>query len=137
MAIGAISALRRHNISVPGSVSVIGFDDIDFAQYITPSLTTVHQPTDEMGALALDLLLQVIENGLHSHSDVTLPPGISVSTQQKDGRTFYQFSGSIIVRNSTTRSSRSSGPLGGFSSPKTPISQKRIESSEGRSPINP
>jgi len=136
MAIGAISALRRHNISVPDSVSVIGFDDIDFAQYITPSLTTVHQPTDEMGSLALDLLLQVIESGLHADSYVKLGPEVPVSTQHKDGRAFYQFSGSIIVRNSTARPSRNSGPLGRFSSPKTPVSQKRIDSSKGRGAIS-
>jgi len=48
-AIGAIRALKDAGLSVPGDVSVVGFDDIQSAAYTTPSLTTVRQPLFEMG----------------------------------------------------------------------------------------
>ncbi len=57
MAIGALGALRRAGISVPGDVSVIGFDDIQQASAMVPSVTTIAQPAVEMAQAALDLLL--------------------------------------------------------------------------------
>ncbi|MDR2768893.1 MAG: LacI family transcriptional regulator [Treponema sp.] len=56
LAIGAIRVLRDEGIRVPEDVSVVGFDDIDIANYMVPRLTTVSQPLTEMGektALAL------------------------------------------------------------------------------------
>jgi LacI family transcriptional regulator len=52
MAIGALAALRRAGIAVPGQVSVIGVDDIPIAADVTPALTTVHLPLVELGAAA-------------------------------------------------------------------------------------
>ena len=56
LAIGAVRALSDEGIRVPGDVSVVGFDDIDLSNYITPRLTTIRQPIKEIGeqtALAL------------------------------------------------------------------------------------
>ena len=56
LAIGAIRVLADEGLRVPEDVSVVGFDDIDIAQYITPRLTTICQPLSEIGektALAL------------------------------------------------------------------------------------
>jgi LacI family transcriptional regulator len=61
MAIGGMKAFKEHGIKVPSDVSVIGFDDIELAQYVRPSLTTVMQPKYERGALAAHLLFQVLE----------------------------------------------------------------------------
>lgn len=58
MAIGVLSALRARGVSVPGEVSVAGFDDIPVAEDLSPSLTTVHLPMSEMGAQALSLALK-------------------------------------------------------------------------------
>lgn len=59
MAIGAINACHKRNIHIPSQLSVIGFDNIDLAELVTPRLTTVAQPSYEMGWKAADLLLQI------------------------------------------------------------------------------
>ena len=61
-AIGAIRALKDAGFSVPGDVSVVGFDDIQSAAYSTPSLTTVRQPLLEMGKRGAQVLLERIAN---------------------------------------------------------------------------
>lgn len=61
-AIGAIRALKDAGLSVPGDVSVVGFDDIQSAAYATPSLTTVRQPLAEMGKRGAQVLLERIAN---------------------------------------------------------------------------
>ncbi|MDE3200717.1 MAG: LacI family DNA-binding transcriptional regulator [Acidobacteriota bacterium] len=61
-AIGAIRALKDTGISVPGDVSVVGFDDILSAAYSSPSLTTVRQPLTEMGRQGAKVLLERIAN---------------------------------------------------------------------------
>lgn len=60
-AIGAIRALRDANIDVPGEVSVVGFDDILFADYCIPRLTTIRQPLHEMGETAARILVQRLQ----------------------------------------------------------------------------
>ena len=59
-AIGAIRALKDVGLSIPGDVSVVGFDDVQSAAYATPSLTTVHQPLTEMGRRGAQVLLERI-----------------------------------------------------------------------------
>ena len=59
-AIGAIRALKDAGLTVPGDVSVVGFDDIQSAAYSTPSLTTVRQPLREMGKCGARVLLDRI-----------------------------------------------------------------------------
>ena len=61
-AIGAIRALKDAGLSVPGDVSVVGFDDILSAAYYSPSLTTVRQPLTEMGKRGAQVLLDRIAN---------------------------------------------------------------------------
>src|ERR1700691_3090706 len=61
-AIGAIRALKDAGLSVPGDVSVVGFDDILSAAYYSPSLTTVRQPLFEMGKRGAEVLLYRIAN---------------------------------------------------------------------------
>ncbi|WP_150268337.1 LacI family DNA-binding transcriptional regulator [Paenibacillus tepidiphilus] len=60
MAIGGLKALEEAGVSVPGEVSVIGFDDIQLAEYIQPALTTIRQPMYESGSLAGHLLFQML-----------------------------------------------------------------------------
>jgi LacI family transcriptional regulator len=62
MAIGALKVLRQAGSQVPHDVALIGFDDIPAASMIEPALTTVRQPIERMGAMAVDLLLSVLEN---------------------------------------------------------------------------
>jgi DNA-binding LacI/PurR family transcriptional regulator len=60
-AIGAVRALADAGLSCPGDVSVVGFDDISSAMYMTPRLTTVRQPLHRMGGMATQLLLRRIQ----------------------------------------------------------------------------
>jgi DNA-binding LacI/PurR family transcriptional regulator len=60
-AIGVLSALQRARIRVPEQMSVVGFDDVEFAAYCTPPLTTVRQPTDLMGQRLMHMLLALIQ----------------------------------------------------------------------------
>lgn len=61
MAIGAMRAARDQRLIVPDDLSVVGFDDIDLAQYTDPPLTTVHQPIRRKGEEAVRMLLSIIE----------------------------------------------------------------------------
>lgn len=63
IAFGVMRALKETNFKIPGDISVIGYDDIDQASYITPSLTSVHQLIYEMGSASVDLLVQRIKGG--------------------------------------------------------------------------
>ena len=60
MALGLMRAFQERGISIPGDVSVAGFDDIDVAEYVWPPLTTVRQHFDQVGQLCMDLLLEQI-----------------------------------------------------------------------------
>jgi LacI family repressor for deo operon, udp, cdd, tsx, nupC, and nupG len=60
MALGAIRFLKRSGRSVPQDVSVVGFDDIEFASFCDPPLTTIEQPTREIGNTAMSLLFEML-----------------------------------------------------------------------------
>lgn len=60
MAAGVLLALRHAGKSVPGDVSVIGFDDTFHARHLWPPLTTIRQPVDEIGETAATLLLSML-----------------------------------------------------------------------------
>ncbi|MGK2850784.1 MAG: LacI family DNA-binding transcriptional regulator [Candidatus Limnocylindrales bacterium] len=72
MAIGAMRALRQRNYRVPHDVSLVGFDDVAFAAYVDPPLTTIAQGTVEMGAWAVDQLTRRLR------SEVTEQPAPTV-----------------------------------------------------------
>jgi LacI family transcriptional regulator len=61
LATGILKAANDLKLSVPGDVSITGFDDIDCAKYTFPSLTTVKQPFEQMSDIALELLLMQME----------------------------------------------------------------------------
>jgi DNA-binding LacI/PurR family transcriptional regulator len=62
MAIGVMHAARDLGLEVPRDLSVIGFDDIELARYMSPPLTTVHQPVRRKGEEAVRLLLARVES---------------------------------------------------------------------------
>jgi LacI family repressor for deo operon, udp, cdd, tsx, nupC, and nupG len=77
IAIGAMRGARSLGMDVPGDVSIIGFDDIEFASYVEPPLTTSRQPKREMGRLAIDLLLDAVD-GRTGPVRATLPAELVV-----------------------------------------------------------
>jgi LacI family transcriptional regulator/LacI family repressor for deo operon, udp, cdd, tsx, nupC, and nupG len=60
MAIGLLMACRQHGVVVPDHLSVVGFDDIEAAQYVSPPLTTVSQPRLKLGQLAMKMTLDLL-----------------------------------------------------------------------------
>ena len=71
-ALGVMSALREHGISVPGQVAVTGFDDVPVARHLRTTLTTVRQPIREMGRTAFDVLYSMIRGERPSGRDIVL-----------------------------------------------------------------
>ena len=61
MAIGALKALRQADLRVPQDVALVSFDDIPLASAIEPPLTTVRQPIERMGSMAVEVLLSVLQ----------------------------------------------------------------------------
>ncbi|PSN07371.1 ribose operon transcriptional repressor RbsR [Siccibacter turicensis] len=57
MAVGAYQALWHAGVAIPNDMAIVGYDDIELARYMTPPLTTIHQPKDELGELAIDVLI--------------------------------------------------------------------------------
>ena len=62
MAIGTIRAARARGLRVPEDLSVVGFDDLEEADIVTPALTTIRQPLAEMGRMAVSLLSRLLDN---------------------------------------------------------------------------
>lgn len=62
MAVGVYQALHQAGLSIPQDMAVIGYDDIEIAQYMAPPLTTIHQPKDDLGELAIDTLIHRLNN---------------------------------------------------------------------------
>ncbi len=60
-AYAGIQTIKEMNKSIPDQISVIGFDNLDFNDFIQPSLTSVHQPISKMGELATNLLMDMIK----------------------------------------------------------------------------
>ena len=64
MAWGAIEAVKAKGIKIPEDIAVIGFDDVYFAAFITPALTTINQKKYEAGEIAMQVLLDKIDGNL-------------------------------------------------------------------------
>ncbi|GCE45368.1 LacI family transcriptional regulator [Thermosporothrix hazakensis] len=62
VAIGVLLACRDLGIAVPQQLSLVGFDDVITASYVSPALTTVHQPKLQLGQLAAQTMLDILQN---------------------------------------------------------------------------
>jgi LacI family transcriptional regulator len=87
MAIGALHAARARGLRLPEDLSVVGFDDTPEAEAAHPELTTVHQPLEELGRMAVSLLVRLLDN--HRFE----PPHVELATR-------------LVVRSSTARPTR-------------------------------
>lgn len=72
MAIGALQSFKSHGLRVPDDISVTGFDNIDYSSYCDPPLTTIAQPAEEMGKLAVEGLIRLIEGAELTHEEHVL-----------------------------------------------------------------
>lgn len=76
MALGAMKAIKQHGIAMPEEMSIAGFDDMGFTAYLTPALTTVLRPVEEMSTEGTQILLNKIEQ-----KDVVEPGIINLDTE--------------------------------------------------------
>jgi len=78
-ALGVIQGVKEAGLSVPGDVAVVGFDDIPFASFPEVMLTTMAQPKYEMGRMAVDLLLEEIDDpARHRGREIVLEPELII-----------------------------------------------------------
>ena len=77
-AIGAIRAIQEEGLQIPRDISVVGFDDIPWAAFHTPSLTTVQQPLEKMGKIAAETLIHMIENTGQQVPEIAIEPSLVV-----------------------------------------------------------
>jgi LacI family repressor for deo operon, udp, cdd, tsx, nupC, and nupG len=73
MAMGALEAIRQRDLRCPEDVSLVGFDDIRFAEYLHPKLTTVSQPKEQIGHEVVRLLMDILSGRATTLQNVTLP----------------------------------------------------------------
>lgn len=71
-AIGVLKSLHEHGIRIPEDAAVIGFDDLGFAPFLNPPLTTVRAPTESVGEIATERLFGLLEN--HPSDEVIILP---------------------------------------------------------------
>jgi LacI family transcriptional regulator len=74
LAVGAYLALYQAGLRIPDDIAVVGYDDIELAKYMTPPLTTIHQPKDELGELAIDVLIHRIAQPALQQQRLQLTP---------------------------------------------------------------
>lgn len=75
LAIGAMQAITEHGLSVPADISIIGFNDISVAKYVSPSLSTVRVNTEWLGELAVNTLIDLIKE------ETPVPRKITIATE--------------------------------------------------------
>jgi DNA-binding LacI/PurR family transcriptional regulator len=78
VAIGALQCCRQIGRQVPGEVAIIGYDDIPMASWVTPTLTTCRVDSEEMGRLAIQLLIDHISGCAEQCENIVLEPELIV-----------------------------------------------------------
>ncbi len=76
-AIGAMRALKQMGLRVPEDISIVGYDDIPIVEYLNPPLTTIRQRKYDMGCMAMDMLLRLL-NGATDVQDITIEPTLVI-----------------------------------------------------------
>jgi LacI family repressor for deo operon, udp, cdd, tsx, nupC, and nupG len=87
MAISFMKTVMEAGVRVPDDLSVVGFDGIEFAEFVTPTLTTIQQPRNEIGRTGARMLLKALATGTRPRSvrleapliarDSTAPPRVA------------------------------------------------------------
>lgn len=69
MAVGAMKAIAERRLRVPEDISIVGYDDSLVCDYVTPTLTSVRKPTEEVAALGTERLMAMIRGGEHGRDE--------------------------------------------------------------------
>ncbi len=78
MAVGVYHALYQAGLQIPQDMAVMGYDDIELARYLSPPLSTIHQPKNELGELAIDTLIHRLRDPDVSQQTLVLTPELIV-----------------------------------------------------------
>ncbi|MEK4062145.1 MULTISPECIES: LacI family DNA-binding transcriptional regulator [Paenibacillus] len=78
LALGAVMAAKDKGLAVPADISVMGYDDIELARYVTPALTTIRQDTANLGTRAAEILLASIDGNRQGMEALVLPVEVVV-----------------------------------------------------------
>ena len=76
--LGALKAVREMKLRIPDDISLVSFDNYDYLDYLDPAVTRVGQPSDEIGAQAMEILLQRIAGETGGEEQRRLPPSLIV-----------------------------------------------------------
>ena len=77
-AVGALAAARRKGVSVPADVSIVGYDDDPLVDYLEVPLTAIRMPLWELGATAVDVLMEQLRGGEPRDVELETPPQLVV-----------------------------------------------------------
>ena len=78
VAMGAMAAVREHGLKIPDDIALVGFDDIPFARFVDPPLTTVHLPALDLAIKSCEMLFQLIRREPPTKRQVLLPTRLVV-----------------------------------------------------------
>ncbi len=78
MAMGVLHAARELGLHCPEDISIVGFDDLDFAEFTAPALTSVHQPGYQLGTTAARLLVGRIDGSEEAVQKIALPSELKI-----------------------------------------------------------
>ncbi|MFT4007446.1 MAG: LacI family DNA-binding transcriptional regulator [Lacrimispora sp.] len=78
LAVGCYKAIQEAGLKIPEDISIIGFNDISIAKYLTPPLTTVHIYMDFMGSQAVSILAERIYSGREISMNISIPTKLMV-----------------------------------------------------------
>ncbi|MCU4186726.1 LacI family transcriptional regulator [Acidiferrimicrobium sp. IK] len=78
MAIGVMHVLAGAGVKVPEEVAVVGFDDIPVVRHLSPALTSVRQPSRQLGATAVEVLVGLVEGRPPASRDIVLPTQLQI-----------------------------------------------------------
>jgi LacI family transcriptional regulator len=85
---GVMDAIRNRGLRIPDDISVVGFDNIPQSALVYPPLTTVQQPLEQMGRVASQMLLGILNNPNKEINRIELPTELIIrgSTSSLKGR---------------------------------------------------
>ncbi len=81
--LGAIKAVSESGLKIPEDISIISFDDNTYLDFLSPPITRIVQPLDEIGTIAIKILLQSIGDGNRSDAKIVLPASLKVRNSIK------------------------------------------------------
>jgi len=84
MACGVYKAAKELSYKIPDDISVVGFDDITLVEFLDPPLTTIKQPTEDIGKVSVEILMDLIENNKIQGKIISLDTELIVRESTKN-----------------------------------------------------